>query len=86
MSPPGFDGDGNPTGDSRIPMDYLNSLFGPDVGPAMEKIKLEREKRKRGEASELMDLLISRRWLDLFGPFTNQPKDVAATLEARVRK
>ena len=86
MSPPGFDSDGNPTGDSRIPMNYLTSLFGPDVAPAMEKIKLEREKRKRGEASELMDILISRRWLDLFGPFTNQPADVAATLEARVRK
>jgi hypothetical protein len=33
----------------------------------------ERARRQRGEPSELMDLLISRRWHDRFAQFTNEP-------------
>ncbi len=85
LAPPSFDDEGNPVDDKRIPIDYLISLFGPEVRQSIEKIKAEREKRKRGEPSELMDVLISRNWLDMFGPFTNQPQDVAKTLEERAR-
>ncbi len=79
LAPPAFDADGNPTDTPRIPLDYLESLFGPGVHQALATLMEEREKTARGEASELMDLLISRKWLDLFGPFTIQPKDVAPT-------
>jgi len=68
--------DGKLTGEPRIPPEYLESLFGPEVHGALELINSERERKKNGLDSELMDLLISRKWLDLFGPFTNQPRDV----------
>ena len=72
-----FDEEGNPVDDPRIPLDYLESLFGTGVGPALALIEAERAKKKRGEESDLMDTLIARNWLDLFGPFTNSPKEVA---------
>ncbi len=57
----------------RIPFDYLREMFGPGVDDALETIKREREKTTRGEPSELMDILISRDWNDLMGPFTQNP-------------
>lgn len=83
MAPPSFDDNGNEIDESRIPVDYLKSLFGDPVVPALDLIKKERARKKAGEESELMDLLISRKWLDLFGPFSTQPRDVAAKLEDR---
>lgn len=77
LSPPRLDDEGNPTDEPRIPTDYLVSLFGPRVVEVLEKIKSERERTTRGETSELMDLLISRKWLDMFGPFTKHPREVA---------
>ena len=41
----------------------------------LKKIEDERERVRNGETSELMDLLISRKWQDLFGPFTKHPRD-----------
>ncbi len=76
-APAKFDEEGNPVDDPRIPLDYLESLFGTGVGPALALIEAERAKKKRGEESDLMDTLIARNWLDLFGPFTNSPKEVA---------
>jgi nitrate reductase beta subunit len=76
LSPEKFDDDGNPTGEDRIPLAYLESLFGPEVGPALDKIKAERAKKQAGEDSDLMDTLISKNFLDLFGPFNKHPKDV----------
>ena len=76
LSPPAFDKDGNPTGKPRIPLEYLESLFGPGVQHALDTIEAERQKRRRGETSELMDILISRRWLDMFGPFDKAPRDI----------
>jgi len=76
LSPPQIDADGNPTDQPRIPTEYLESLFGPRVREVLEVLKAERARTERGEESEIMDLLISRRWLDLFGPFTKHPRDV----------
>ncbi len=83
LAPPSFDDEGNEIDESRIPILYLISLFGPAVHDSLEIIKHERELKRQGGTSELMDVLISRNWLDLFGPFTTQPKDVARTLEGR---
>ena len=44
----------------------------------LDFLKAEREKVEDGGTSEVLDLLISRKWLDLFGPFTSLPRDIAA--------
>ena len=75
LSPPKFDADGSPTDEPRIPFAYLESLFGPEVKAALATIELEKTRRKKGEKSELMDILISRKWLDMFGPFNKHPRD-----------
>lgn len=87
LSPPELDGNGNPTAKARIPLEYLESLFGPGVRAALELLKQERERRQRGEPSELMDLLISRRWLDMFSSFDRHPRDVSPVriLDPKVR-
>jgi ethylbenzene hydroxylase subunit beta/complex iron-sulfur molybdoenzyme family reductase subunit beta len=46
------------------------------VQHSLDTIEAERQKRRRGETSELMDILISRRWLDMFGPFDKAPRDI----------
>ncbi|MCB1682969.1 MAG: 4Fe-4S dicluster domain-containing protein [Pseudomonadales bacterium] len=87
LSPPGLDAQGNPTGVARIPIDYLESLFGPRVQEVLDLLQEERTRRQRGEPSELMDLLISRRWLDLFSSLDRHPRDAAPVriLDPRVR-
>ncbi len=76
LSPPKIDSEGNATDEPRIPTEYLEYLFGPRVKEVLALIQSEREKNSRGEPSELMDLLISRKWLDMFGPFTKHPRAV----------
>ncbi len=66
MSPEKLDAQGNPTGEPRIPMAYLEQLFGPGVRDSLALLESEREKRKRGEPSELMDILIAYNWNDNF--------------------
>jgi DMSO reductase family type II enzyme iron-sulfur subunit len=66
MSPQKLDAHGRPTGEPRIPTDYLASLFGDRVRDALAILEDEREKRRRGEASELMDLLIAYDWNENF--------------------
>jgi len=66
MSPEKLDADGNPTNEDRIPIAYLEKLFGPAVHDALAIVKVEREKSKRGENSELMDILIAYDWNDNF--------------------
>lgn len=61
----------------RIPLAYLESLFGSGVGPALRTLEEEMAKRRRGEPSELMDTLIAYKWTELLGPFDRDP----ATLE-----
>ncbi len=66
LSPPQLDADGRPTAEPRIPLAYLESLFGAAVRPALETLRAERAKRQRGEPSELMDLLIAYDWQQNF--------------------
>ena len=61
-----MDAKGRPTGEPRIPIATLEGLFGPRVREALATVEGERAKRKRGEASELMDLLIAYDWNECF--------------------
>lgn len=58
-SPPAFDEQGKPSGGSRIPLEFLEGLFGPRVQEVLDTLNREREKKALGEPSELMDLLIA---------------------------
>jgi len=65
--PPRFDAFGKPIpGSERIPVAYLESLFGPEVRKALATLESETRKRKRGERSELLDTLIAYRHADMF--------------------
>jgi DMSO reductase family type II enzyme iron-sulfur subunit len=66
LSPPKLDAKGRPSSEPRIPTSYLQSLFGDDVVAALATLRAHREKRKRGEPSELMDLLIAYDWKESF--------------------
>jgi hypothetical protein len=59
-------------------MDYLRSLFGSEVDSALQRLGEEIEKKKRKEESELMDILIVRRWQELLCTFTKDPSEVQA--------
>jgi len=73
-SPLAFKDDGEFDDDRlRIPLEYLEELFGPDVERALTTIESERARVAEGGTSELMDILISRDWNDLLGPFTGDP-------------
>jgi DMSO reductase family type II enzyme iron-sulfur subunit len=63
-------------GRRRIPMEYLESQFGPGVGEAIRKLEDGMAKRKRGEPSDLMDTLIGYRWTEFLGPFTSDPAEI----------
>ncbi len=60
----------------RIPLSYLESLFGPDVGPALRTLEQEMAKRRRRERSELIDTLIAYQWKELLGPFERDPASI----------
>jgi DMSO reductase family type II enzyme iron-sulfur subunit len=62
LAPEALDAQGRPTGESRIPLSYLVSLFGPQVEGALQVLQAERQKTKQGQKSELMDLLIAYDW------------------------
>lgn len=66
MSPPQMDANGRPTDQPRIPLAYLESLFGPKVHEALSIVEAERAKKKAGGESELMDLLIAYDWNENF--------------------
>lgn len=72
-SPRAFDSEGAITNEMRIPIEELERLFGPEVRMALETLRIEREKKMNKEPSELMDILISRNWSDMFGGFTASP-------------
>ena len=76
LAPPPLSENGEPDPSrSRIPIDELRRLFGPDVDQALQTIEQERQNKRNG-GSELMDLLIARRWHELLGPFTQDPGEV----------
>jgi len=71
LLPAPFNQDGIPdTENNRVPTDYLRKLFGDGVEYALDTIKKEREKK---DESELMNLLISRKWTDMMVPFHQPP-------------
>jgi ethylbenzene hydroxylase subunit beta/complex iron-sulfur molybdoenzyme family reductase subunit beta len=83
LSPPAIDAAGKiDSSRNRIPMGYLRFLFGPEVDPALETLNAEMKKVREGGKSELMEMLISKEWESLFGPFTKDP----ATLERKPQK
>jgi ethylbenzene hydroxylase subunit beta/complex iron-sulfur molybdoenzyme family reductase subunit beta len=60
----------------RIPLEYLESLFGPGVGAALQTLRSEIERVRDGASSELLDTLIVYQWKSLFGPFSEEPVSV----------
>jgi dimethylsulfide dehydrogenase subunit beta len=65
-SPPRIDDNGNAVNESRIPLAYLESLFGDGVKESLDTIAAERAKKARGEDSALMDTLIGFRHSEMF--------------------
>ncbi len=65
--PERFDAEGRPIAHSeRVPVAELERLLGDGVRPALETLRREIDKRKRGEPSELMDILIAYRHAEMF--------------------
>lgn len=69
------DGSINEEGE-RIPPQYLESLFGPEVHDALTRLKGELEKKRNGEGSEVMDALIAYEWKSILGPYTRDPAEI----------
>ena len=57
-SPPKFGKNGEELDEPRVPLAYLESLFGSGVKDALETVKRERRAKAQGKKSELMDTLI----------------------------
>ena len=57
-SPPKFGKNGEELDEARVPLAYLESLFGSGVKDALETVKRERRAKAEGKKSELMDTLI----------------------------
>jgi len=69
IGPAKFDPSGlllDPVKDPRIPVEYLRGLFGPAVDEALATLHAEMEKRRNGQHSEVMEILIARRWENNF--------------------
>ena len=65
--PPRYDARGKPiSGSERIPIAYLESLFGPGVRKALATLEAEMERRRQGKPSELLDILIAYKHADMF--------------------
>jgi complex iron-sulfur molybdoenzyme family reductase subunit beta len=65
--PPKFDAAGKPIeGSERIPIAYLEELFGPDTRKALATLRAEMDKRKKGGESELLDMLIAYKHEEMF--------------------
>lgn len=65
-APEAVDANGQPTGKRRIPMSYLEGLFGSGVSAALDTLESELGKVRRGQSSELMGVLNVTRYQDLF--------------------
>jgi ethylbenzene hydroxylase subunit beta/complex iron-sulfur molybdoenzyme family reductase subunit beta len=63
-------------GQRRIPIEELEAQFGERVGEALRTLEKEMARRKRGEPSELMDILIGYRWQEFLGPFGHDPAEI----------
>ena len=69
------DGSFNESGD-RIPPEYLESLFGPEVHGSLDVLRTELDRKRRGQDSELMDTLILYRWKDSLGHLDRDPATI----------
>jgi DMSO reductase family type II enzyme iron-sulfur subunit len=65
LGPRKEDAQGNVFEDPKIPLAQLEELFGKGVREVMKVLAVEREKKVKGGASELMDVLIARRSADM---------------------
>ncbi|MBW2667300.1 MAG: 4Fe-4S dicluster domain-containing protein [Deltaproteobacteria bacterium] len=63
-------------GQRRIPLDFLESQFGPAVGEAIDILETEIARKKNGEPSEIMDTLIGYHWEEFLGPFNADPAEI----------
>jgi ethylbenzene hydroxylase subunit beta/complex iron-sulfur molybdoenzyme family reductase subunit beta len=61
---------------SRIPPSYLESLFGPEVHGALDVLRTELDRKRRGQDSEVMDQLILYRWQDCLGHLSRDPAEI----------
>jgi ethylbenzene hydroxylase subunit beta/complex iron-sulfur molybdoenzyme family reductase subunit beta len=74
LSPPRLDDQGKlDPAKPRIPPAYLRFLFGPEVDAALDIMNKELQKVRAGGKSELMEILIAKQWMDMFGPFKTDP-------------
>ena len=60
----------------RLPLEYLESLFGPGVDAALKRLRSEIADVRAGGRSEMLDTLTVFEWKSLFGPFTEEPVSV----------
>jgi|TARA_B100000959_G_C14998117_1_gene631853 complex iron-sulfur molybdoenzyme family reductase subunit beta len=66
LSPPKFNEHGEVMDEPRIPLSFLQKLFGSSVERTLETLKVEMDKKSRGENSEVMDILIAYKHSDMF--------------------
>ena len=83
QSPFKYDAEGKLTAERRIPDTFLVGLFGPRVPEVLKLIEAERDKKRRGEKSELMDLLIAYRHAEMFKLDAGYYQKPAATPPAK---
>ncbi|MDP6375171.1 MAG: respiratory nitrate reductase subunit beta [Kiritimatiellia bacterium] len=76
IGPPSYNEDGTLNEDEpRVPIEYLEKLFGPRVHDALTTLRAEMAKRRREpkEESELTDALVAKRYPELLGELGNDP-------------
>jgi len=77
LSPPRIRPDGSlDEAERRIPIEYLESLFGSGVRGAIRTLEGEIARRRRGESSEIATTLIAYEWKEMLGPFTRDPAEI----------
>jgi len=77
LSPAPLRADGSfDDGGHRIPPAYLEKLFGAPVHGALDVLRTELDKKRRGQGSEVMDALILYRWKDALGHLTRDPAEI----------
>lgn len=65
-SPPKFGPNGEQLDEPRIPLAYLESLFGPRVSEVLNTLAEARQAKAEGKDSELMDTLIGFKHSEMF--------------------
>jgi hypothetical protein len=84
LAPARLNEDGSPDEEHpRIPLQYLEGLFGPRVATALDTLKSEMARTRAGKKSKLMDILTVFHWKELFGPFARDPATIPLTAVER---